>query len=116
MADHPTDVRTKYKAQYIDRLNPPDHTEINRKVSEKQRRLWEALSEFITANGGAVVSIPYLKNLRIEVSPGSSLPAKLNEFGYSVHHAGSGTHLSPGRTPEEIFRAVDVVEITLPGK
>ena len=73
------------------------------------------LSEYITANGGTVVSIPFLKTLRLEVSPGSPLPAKLREFGYTVRHAGTGTHLSPGNTPAEIFRAVDVVEITLPG-
>jgi hypothetical protein len=113
MADHPTDVRAKYKAQYFDRLNPPDRSEINKKVSEKQRRLWEALSEYITANGGTVVSIPFLKNLRVEVSPGSPLPSKLAEFGYSVRHAGTGTRLSPGNTPEEIFQSVEIVEVTL---
>jgi hypothetical protein len=56
------------------------------------------------------------EHLRFEVSPGSALPAKLAEFGYSVRHAGTGTRLSPGNTPEEIFRTVDIVEITLPGK
>ncbi|MGB9020507.1 MAG: hypothetical protein WCC77_23120 [Pseudolabrys sp.] len=115
MADDTTTViRKKSAAPYDNKLNPT-RTEY-KPVSEKQRQLWQALYEYITQQGGWVVSIPFLKNLRIEVSPGSSLPAKLLEFGYTVRDAGTGTRLSPGNTSEEIFRAVDIVEITLPGK
>jgi hypothetical protein len=117
MADDSTSaVRKKYTRPHDDPLNPPDRSEINKEVSEKQKKLWEALYEYITQQGGWVTSVPGLKHLRLEVPPGSALPAKLREFGYSVHHAGTGTRLSPGNTPEKIFRAVDVVEITIPGK
>jgi hypothetical protein len=66
-------------------------------------------NEYITANGGTVVSIPFLKNLRLVVSPGSPLAAELLEFGYSVHHAGPGTTIAPNGH----FVPVDIVEITL---
>jgi hypothetical protein len=112
MADDITAIRKKYSRPYSDPLNPPDKSEINQKVSEKQRRLWTALIEFINANGGTVVSIPFLKNLRLEVAPGSPLPAKLLEFGYSVHHAGTDTRIAP--TGKFVPR--DIIEIVLPGK
>jgi hypothetical protein len=113
MADDSTSaVRKKYAAAYDDKLNPL-RTEF-KPVSEKQRRLWEALHEYITGYGGVVVSVPFSKNIRLEVSPGSPLPSKLGELGYNVHHAGAGTRLSPGRTPEEIFRSVDIIELTIP--
>ena len=88
--DTTTAIRKKYATAYDDKLNP--HRPEFRPVSEKQRRLWEALKEYITANGGVVVWIPFLKNLRLEVSPGSPLPAKLAEFGYNVRHAGFQAH------------------------
>ena len=110
--DTTTAIRKKYARPYDDPLNPT-RTEF-RPVSEKQKRLWEALKEYITQHGGWVTSVPGLKHLRLEVPPGSALPAKLREFGYAVHHAGAGTRLSPGRTPEEIFRSVDIIELTIP--
>ena len=100
-------VRKKYSRQYDDPLKPvrAEHTP----VSERRRRLWTALNEYITANGGRVVSIPFLKNLRLEVSPGSPLPSKLLEFGYSAHHAGTETRIASSGH----FVPVDIVEITL---
>ena len=109
-------ARKKYDHPYDDPLNPPDRSEINKKVSEKQKKLWEALSAYITQQGGWVVSVPGLKVLRLEIPQGSSLASKLSELGWVPRHAGTGTRLSPGRTPEEIFRSVDIVEVTLPGK
>lgn len=106
MTDDITAIRKKYSRQYDDPLKPvrAEHTP----VSERQRRLWTALNKYITANGGTVVSIPFLKNLRL-VAPGSPLPAKLLEFGYSVHYAGTETRIAPNGH----FVPVDIVEITL---
>jgi hypothetical protein len=59
--DTTTAIRKKYSRPYDDPLNPV-RTE-HKPVSEKQRRLWQALYEYITGNGGTVTSIPFLKTL-----------------------------------------------------
>jgi hypothetical protein len=98
---------------------------------EKRRRLWEAMSAFVTGEGGWVTSLPGVKHLRIEVLQGSALPAKLIELGYSVRTAGTGTRITPRGTIETItahsatgkpithqhpgFVPIDIIEITLGG-
>jgi hypothetical protein len=110
MADDLRDiVRKKYAQKYSDPLNPT-RTEVV-KVSEKQRRLWDALNEFIIAHGGWVVSVPGLKVLRMGVQQDSALPAKLTELGYQPHHCGLHVRISGGK-----FLPVDSIEISLPGK
>jgi hypothetical protein len=69
---------------------------------EKRRRLWEALSAFVTGEGGWVTSLPGVIHLRVEVPQGSALPARLIELGYSVRTAGSGTRITPRGTIETI--------------
>jgi hypothetical protein len=98
---------------------------------EKRRRQWEALSAFVTGEGGWVTSLPGVIHLRVEVPQGSALPAKLIELGYSVRAAGSGTRITPRDTIETItahsttgkpiirhhpgFQNIDIIEITLEG-
>jgi hypothetical protein len=95
--------------------------------SEQRRKLWEALSEFITSQGGWVVSLPGKQDLRIEAPQGSALPSKLIELGYSPRHCGSSTRIGPiketitahSTTSNPITRQhsgfvpVDIIEIRL---
>jgi hypothetical protein len=70
-----------------------------------------------------------MKDLRIEILQGSSLPAKLVEFGYEIRHSGTGTRLMPGGVVQRFVErgaqrtrlhdgavAVDIIEISLSGK
>jgi hypothetical protein len=81
------------------------------KVSQQRIRLWNAIHDFCRQNGGVVVSIPGLKEIRIEVPKDSALPTKLRELGYQPHHHCATTRIAAGA-----FQTVDVVTITLPGK
>src|SRR6476646_1190082 len=80
----------KLKSPYVDRLNRPYATgdDKKRKVAEA----FEALNSFIRRYGGAVTSPPG-KVLRVEVSKGSPLPAKLAELGYNVAACGTVTRI-----------------------
>jgi hypothetical protein len=80
-------------------------------VSEKRLRLWNALRNFVHENGGAVVSVPGHKTMRIEVRKGSAIPAKLIAAGHHPYQCGSTTRIEGGR-----FAAVDIIEIDLPVK
>jgi hypothetical protein len=53
-----------------------------KKIDDKQRRLWQALNEFINREGAWIVSPPYASPARIEVMSDSPLPAKLADLGY----------------------------------
>jgi hypothetical protein len=78
-------------------------------MTERQKRLWDALNDFIRKSGGWLVSTPNEKYLRVEVERGSSLPTKLTEFGYDVRSAGVSTRVtSNGLMPTEF------VSFTLP--
>src|SRR5262245_60825912 len=79
------------------------------KITERQRDLWDALHEYIRQQGGTVTSPPYASPVRIIVGKGSSLPAKLIEFGYLLHHVGSTL-----RTTVDGLTQSDVVEVNLP--
>lgn len=108
MADGPPSKKPK---TVTDWLNKPRSERLD--VTEQRRKLWGALTAFIHSNGGNVVSAPGGKSLRVEVPPGSPLPARLIEYGYNPRYCGVGTRLSPGSTPEEIFRNVDIIEVAL---
>src|SRR5512143_2746868 len=75
---------------------------------EQRRKLWEALRAYIHSSGGSVTGLPGTKHLRA-VPRGSSLPAKLMEFGYDVHHSGTGT-------TDARCLPVDIIDILLSGK
>ena len=98
---------------------------------EQRRKLWEALSAFVSKQGGWVVSAPGNRQMRIEIALGSSLPAKLSELGYDPIHCGTTTRITGTGSVETItahsttgqpsirqhpgFQNVDVIEITLGG-
>ena len=97
--------------------------EERRQQSEK----WAALNEYIRRHGGAVVSVPGNKTLRIECLPGSDLPSRLKELGYNIVERGSTTRVtgaapSSSRTAEltfgapSAFCAMACFEITLSGR
>ena len=94
----------------------------------KQGERWAALNEYARRHGGAVVSVPGNKTLRVEVPKGSELPAKLAELGYHVAHCGTVTRVTGVTAPisakaERLTRTVpspftecDVLEIRLDGR
>jgi hypothetical protein len=51
-------------------------------ISARQRNLWDALNQYVTERGAAIVSVKYANPLRIEVATDSELPARLRELGY----------------------------------
>jgi len=51
--------------------------------------------------------LPRKNPVRIEISKGSSLPAKLPELGYPAQYVGTGTRIAASITP------VDVIAIKL---
>lgn len=123
MAERDTS-KTKAVRDWVNR--PPDRPRAAN--FEARRRLWEALSEFVSSNGGWVTSLPGVKDLRIECRQGSDLPIKLRAAGYSVRAAGAGTRIGTitetipdRRTGDPIIKhhggifPVDVIEITLGG-
>jgi hypothetical protein len=93
-----------------DRLNP-DKVEAPQKDSAQRMRLWHALHNFIRQHGGAVVSVPGHKELRIEIPKDSTLAVKLSELGYAPHHCSATTRITAGA-----FTPVDVISIMMPGK
>jgi hypothetical protein len=112
MADDTTSAaRKNYSRPYDDPLNPPDRSEINKKVSEKQRRLWQALHSRCQEHGAWVVSVPGHRELRIECRKDSTLPSKLKELGYEPRCCETHTRIEAGH-----FLPVDVISILLPGK
>ena len=62
-----------------------------------------------------MTDLPGTKHLRVEVPRGSSLPAKLMEFGYDVRHSGICASLTPG-TADARCLPVDIIDISLSGK
>ena len=92
----------------------PNRVEIREKVekvSAQRMRLWDALHDYIHQHGGAVVSVPGHKELRIEVPKDSALTAKLAEAGYDPRHCCTTTRITAGA-----FISVDVVSIMILGK
>jgi hypothetical protein len=87
---------------------------VSNSEAAKRRRneLWQNLNRYIRENGGAVVSIPGLSPLRIEISKNSNLPTQLSNAGYQCHQAGRTSRI--GGDPKNPFEQVDVVEVDLP--
>lgn len=86
-----------------------ERIEATPKVSEKRRRLWQAVSDFIHAGGGWVTSPPFGRFVRIECNQGSPLPVELEKAGWhSLRHAGVTTRIDAGT-----FHTVDVLELDL---
>ncbi len=90
------------------KVKPPAGTVI-KKITQERRRLWNALNKYITDQGGFVVSPPFASPLRIEIMPGSPLPARLRELGYTPGHAESIT-----RVTGDGIKNADVIYIDLP--
>ena len=80
-------------------------------VSAARMRLWHALHDFCRQHGGAVVSVPGDREIRIEAAQDSPLAAKLSEAGYDVRHCCVTSRITAGA-----FTTVDVISILLPGK
>jgi hypothetical protein len=92
-------------------MHPADPDRVKAtQITERQRRLWNALNDFIRKSGGGwLVSAPHERWLRAEVERGSSLPVKLYEMGYDVQAAGIGT-----RVTSSGFLPVDIITFKLP--
>jgi len=80
-------------------------------VSEARKRLWDAINEYCRQNGGAVVSVPGQRVMRIHCSKDSPLPAKLTQAGHDVRQGGMLTRIDGGK-----FLSVIEIEVVLPGK
>lgn len=91
--------------------NYEEHLKALRLAVEQRKDLWAALCEFVRLNGGWVVSQPGTKQMRIEISRSSPLPAKLTQAGYAPRHINTGTRAQDGK-----FMPVDIISIDLPGK
>lgn len=79
-------------------------------VMEKRKDLWDAMHTFIRDHGGIVTSVPGAKVVRLEIPKESALPSKLRDLGYDPRHCGATTRITPNG-----FKAIDIVEIALPG-
>ena len=114
------------KAAYIDWRNRPYAANTGSEEKREQGERWATLNEFVRRHGGAVVSVPGTKTLRVEVPKGSPLPAKLAELGYNVSSHGTVTRVSgaPSISPRDermfgtpsAFTECDVLEIRLDGR
>jgi hypothetical protein len=78
------------------------------KVIQHRLSLLDALSKYVHANGGFVVSPPGDKVVRIEIPRGSDLPVRLAAY----HPVLCGSSM---RTTNAGFVNVDIVEIVLEG-
>ena len=86
-------------------------SEPQKPVSEKRRKLWTAVSDYVHGQGGWVTSPPFSKIVRIEVEQGSPLPVQLEKAGHRLRHAGMTTRIDGGA-----FHTVDVLELDLSGR
>ena len=77
------------------------------KVCEERRKLWHDLNRYVRQEGGAIVSLPYSRTIRIEIPRTSTLATKLAAF--HPHHSGSVT-----RVTSDGIVAADVLVIDLP--
>ena len=70
--------------------------------ARQKTELWEAINNFISQNGGWLVSPFGSDRLRVEIPRGSSLAAKLAEAGFEPRHIGTGTRITPNAITETI--------------
>lgn len=116
----------KPKNPYVDWRNRPCAANAGTEEKRKQNERWAALAEFIRRHGGAVVSLPGVKTLRVEVPKGSALPAKLAELGYNITERGTVTRITGTDTISPAaerfvgtlspFAECDVLEVRLDGR
>ena len=121
-------MTAKLKFPYVDRLNPQKTANAGTEEKRKQGERWAALNEYIRRHGGAVVSVPGVKTLRVEVGKDSAvkLTSELARLGYNVAQCGSVTRVSgaPSIRPRDermfgtpsAFTECDVIEVRLDGK
>ena len=76
--------------------NLEDQIKAKTAANEKRKKIWGALSLFISRNGGYLVSPPHVKRLVIEVPQYSELPDKLFDLGYDLTPAGTSTRIVGG--------------------
>jgi hypothetical protein len=75
-----------------------------KKITAKQRSLWEAVNAFIRHNGGWTVSQPHSWPIQMQCAFACELPAKLAVLGYDVASTGSITRVThDGPCPVEAF-------------
>jgi len=80
-----------------------------RSVSNEHRRLWDAINKFVHLQGGAITTQPHRWPHRLETRTNSSLSAKLQEFGYSLHCVGRTSRITI-----DGFVQADVIKIDVP--
>ncbi len=95
-------------------------------ISQRQRDLWDALNQYVTERGAAIVSVKYANPVRLEISLDSPLADKLRDLGHDVIYKSEETRIGapisePGRwgRPRNLnngysFRSVAVYELRLP--
>ena len=54
------------------------------KIDQRQKDLWDGISNFCHERGGAIVSIKHIWPIRLETDPDSPLADKLRELGHDV--------------------------------
>jgi hypothetical protein len=124
-----TDPKTKTKDVWGSWRNKPYAVSAGAEDRRRQADKWSALAEFIRRHGGAVVSIPGNKTLRIEIAKDRSaqLTKELVVLNYVVIERGSTTRVvgagpSDPRTERMTgvtaspFLEVDVLEIRTDGR
>jgi hypothetical protein len=78
------------------RLRPIPERPAPEKINERRKALWLSLNEFITQNGGWIVSVPSVTPIRFECRVDNlELLVELRKLGYAVHHAGTAERLLP---------------------
>jgi hypothetical protein len=71
-------------------------------LSTSQKKLWKRLNEFITDNGGWIVSQPDIPTIRFEyTTEDSNLPDLLREAGHDVRYLGTHERLIPSTVCEQ---------------
>jgi hypothetical protein len=79
-----------------------------RVIRKRRTATWNALNTFVRQMGGAVVSIPHRRMVRVEAPLNSVLPDKFAELGYLVRHHEQATRIGPAG-----FHPVMVFEVDL---
>jgi hypothetical protein len=85
-------------------------------VSASQRKLWGRLNDYITDNGGWIVSQPDVPTIRFEYTmDDSNLPDLLRKAGHNVRHLGTHERLIPSTITEHRGNRQITTESISPG-
>src|ERR1700741_290798 len=60
----------------------PNAADEKAKAQQQHRELFDGLNEFLIKNGGAITSVKYASQIRLELVRGSSLAASLTAMGF----------------------------------